>query len=172
MKAIEGLITVNSFRNVKTKHYRGCYTSVNKFWDQITGKKGWQDGCTIPTRKNMTLPLTSTQSIPSSAEEHSTCPSVHRARFESHRRSLGDRSMCFSSIDGKAPWSPVIKTDCQMAIKVMDSLRATGMKWQYDRTNSPHKHARICKCAPDTSSARDEWSKSDASSFCIVAPDL
>lgn len=76
----------------------------------------------------MTVPLTSTQSIPSSAEEHSTCPSVHRARFESHRRSLGDRSMCFSSIDGKAPWSPVIKTDCQMAIKVMDSPRTTGTK--------------------------------------------
>lgn len=69
----------------------------------------------------MTLPLPSTQSIPDSVEEHSTCLSVCKARFESRWRSQGDRSMCFSSIDGEAPQSPVIKTDCQTAIKVMDS---------------------------------------------------
>ncbi len=75
----------------------------------------------------MTLPLTSTQSIPDSVEKHSTCPSARKARFESRRRSPGDRSMCFSSIDGKAPRSPVIKTDCQTAIKVMDLPGATSM---------------------------------------------
>lgn len=69
----------------------------------------------------MTLPLTCTQSIPDSVEEHSTCLSVCKARFESRWRSQGDRSMCFSSIDGEALQSPVIKTDCQTAIKVMDS---------------------------------------------------
>lgn len=74
----------------------------------------------------MTLPLTSTQSIPDSVEEHSTCPSVRGARFESRRRSPGDGSMCFSPIDGKAPRSPVIKTDCQTAIKVMDLPGATS----------------------------------------------
>lgn len=79
------------------------------------------------------------QSIPDSVEKHSTCPSVHRARFESCRRSQCDRSMCFSSIDGKAPRSPVIKTDCQMAIKVMDLPGATSMSWLCGR-QTIHAH--------------------------------
>lgn len=75
----------------------------------------------------MTLPLTFLQSIPNSVKKHSTCLSVHRARFESHRRSLCDRSMCFSSIDVKSLWSAVIKTECQVAIAVMESPEAASM---------------------------------------------
>lgn len=105
----------------------------------------------------MTLPLTSTQSIPDSVEKHSTCPSVRRARFESRRRSPGDRSMCFSSIDGKAPRSPVIKTDCQTAIKVMDLPVATSMSW--------HSGQQTIHTQVDTRHIFSLWSREGSSGY-------
>lgn len=113
----------------------------------------------------MTLLLTSTQSIPDSVEEHSTCPSVHGAKFESRRRSLGDRSMCFSSIDGKAPRSPVIKTDCQTAIKVMDLPGATSVSRHRSNKQSVRTYTNAQKSKADISSVL-WWSPGSAGSCC------
>lgn len=126
-------------------------------------KNGWQEGWVRCTQKNMTLPLTSMQSIPDSVEKHSTCPSVHRARFESRRRSPGDRSMCFSSIDGKAPRSPVIKTDCQTAIKVMDLPGATSMSWHSGQQTI---HTRTYIQVEARHSFGLWWSKGSTGSSC------
>lgn len=114
------------------------------------GEERWQEGWVRCTQKNITLPLTSKQSIPDSVEKHSTCPRVCRARFESRRRSPGDGSMCFSCIDGKAPQSPVIKTDCQMAIKVMDLPGATSISCRSGE-QTIHMHSHTNKYNPDMS---------------------
>lgn len=104
----------------------------------------------------MTLLLTSTQSIAQpSAEEHSTCLSVHRARFESHRRSLGDKSMCFSSIDA----CPDSTVTCHKD-KLLNGNQSNGLTQghQCEMTVWPNKQSVLThmwpqhRCTPGTTS--------------------
>lgn len=83
--------------------------------------RGRQKDSQVRCTEKYDAPTISMQSIPDSVKKHSTCPSACAAGFKSCWRSLRDGSMCLSSIDDKAPQQAVIKTDCQTAIKVMDS---------------------------------------------------